>query len=109
MIPIKCNFRSLVGRRVGMMMTVGGVALTVGIFVSILAMVNGLQNTYVNGGEPLNLVLLRKGSQTETNSYYNRSFKGIVETMSGVQAVSREILVIINHQRVNAEESNLVG
>ena len=71
-------------------------------------MVNGLENTYVNSGEPLNLVLLRKGSQTETNSYYNRSFKGIVETMNGVQAVSGEILVIINHPRLTGESANLI-
>jgi putative ABC transport system permease protein len=108
MIPVKYNLRSLVVRRVGTMMTVGGVALTVGIFVSILAMVNGLENTYVNSGEPLNLVLLRKGSQTETNSYYERSFKGIVETMNGVQAVSGEILVIINHPRLTGESANLI-
>jgi len=108
MIPVKYNLRSLVVRRVGTMMTVGGVALTVGIFVSILAMVNGLENTYVESGEPLNLVLLRKGSQTETNSYYDRSFKGIVETMNGVQAVSGEILVIINHPRLTGESANLI-
>ena len=108
MIPVKYNLRSLVVRRVGTMMTVGGVALTVGIFVSILAMVNGLENTYVDSGEPLNLVLLRKGSQTETNSYYDRSFKGIVETMNGVQAVSGEILVIINHPRLTGESANLI-
>src|SRR3989442_3859153 len=108
MIPVKYNLRSLVVRRVGTMMTVGGVALSVGIFVSILAMVNGLENTYVESGEPLNLVLLRKGSQTETNSYYDRSFKGIVETMNGVQAVSGEILVIINHPRLTGESANLI-
>ena len=108
MIPVKYNFRSLIVRRVGTMMTIGGVALTVGIFVSILAMVSGLENTYVNSGEPLNLVLLRKGSQTETNSYYNRNFKGIVETMNGVQAVSGEILVIINHPRLTGESANLI-
>jgi putative ABC transport system permease protein len=108
MIPIKYNFRSLVVRRVGTMMTVGGVALTVGIFVSILAMVNGLENTYIQSGEPLNLILLRKGSQTETNSYYDRSIKGIVETMNGVQAVSGEIVVIINHPRVTGESANLI-
>jgi len=108
MIPVKYNLRSLEVRRVGTMMTVGGVALTVGIFVSILAMVNGLENTYVESGEPLNLVLLRKGSQTETNSYYDRSFKGIVETMNGVQAVSGEILVIINHPRLTGESANLI-
>ena len=108
MIPVKYNLRSLEVRRVGTMMTVGGVAHTVGIFVSILAMVNGLENTYVESGEPLNLVLLRKGSQTETNSYYDRSFKGIVETMNGVQAVSGEILVIINHPRLTGESANLI-
>jgi putative ABC transport system permease protein len=108
MIPLKYNFRSLVVRRVGTMMTVGGVALTVGIFVSILAMVNGLENTYVNSGERLNLVLLRKGSQTETNSYYDRSFKGIVETMNGVQAVSGEIVVIINQPRLTGDPANLI-
>jgi putative ABC transport system permease protein len=108
MIPIKYNLRSLVVRRVGTMMTIGGVALTVGIFVSILAMVNGLENTYIQSGEPLNLILLRKGSQTETNSYYDRGIKGIVETMNGVQAVSGEIVVIINHPRVTGESANLI-
>src|SRR5213593_3424564 len=108
MIPLKYNFRSLVVRRLGTMMTIGGVALTVGILVSISALVNGLETTYVNSGEPLNLVLLRKGSQTETNSYYSRSFKGIVETMNGVQAVSGEILVIINHPRLTGESANLI-
>src|SRR2546428_852918 len=108
MIPVKYNFRSLIVRRVGTLMTIGGVALTVGIFVSILAMVNGLENTYVNSGERLNLVLLRKGSQTETNSYYERSLKGIVETMNGVQAVSGEIVVIINHPRVTGDSANVI-
>ncbi len=108
MIPIKYNLRSLVVRRVGTMMTIGGVALTVGIFVSILAMVNGLENTYIQSGEPLNLILLRKGSQAETNSYYDRSIKGIVETMNGVQAVSGEIVVIMNHPRVTGESANLI-
>src|SRR3989475_8840553 len=108
MIAVKYNLRRVVVRRVGTMMTVGGVALTVGIFVSILAMVSGLENTYMNSGEPLNLVLLRKGSQTETNSYYDRSLKGVVETMNGVQAVSGEILVIINHPRLTGESANLI-
>jgi putative ABC transport system permease protein len=108
MIPLKYNYRSLIVRRVGTLMTVGGVALTVGIFVSILAMVKGLENTYVNSGEPLNLVLMRKGSQTETNSYYDRSFKGIVETMNGVQSVSGEILIIMNHTRLSGDTANLI-
>jgi ABC-type antimicrobial peptide transport system permease subunit len=47
MIPIRYNLRSIVVRKVGTAMTVLGVALTVAVFVSILAMVEGLQNNYV--------------------------------------------------------------
>ena len=36
MVPIKYNLRSLIVRRVGSMMTIFGVALTVAVFVSIL-------------------------------------------------------------------------
>src|SRR5207248_8569707 len=49
-----------------------------------------------------------KGSQAETNSYYDRSIKGIVETMNGVQAVSGEIVIIMNHPRVTGESANLI-
>ena len=64
-------------------MTVLGVALTVAVFVSVLALVHGLQNTYTETGHPLNLIAIREGSQAETNSYFNRDIKGIVETMDG--------------------------
>lgn len=108
MIPIKYNVRSLIVRRVGTLMTVGGVALTVAIFVSVLAMVNGLESTYIETGEPLNLILTRKGSQVETNSYFNRDVRGTVETLSGVDKVAGEILVLINHPRITGETANLI-
>src|SRR5262245_8129115 len=56
MIPIRYNLRSIVVRRVGTAMTIAGVALTVAVFVSILAMVQGLQNTFQETGHPLNLI-----------------------------------------------------
>ena len=62
MIPVKYNVRSLVVRRVGTAMTILGVALTVAVFVSVLALVHGLQNTYSDTGDPLNLMAIREGS-----------------------------------------------
>ena len=50
MIPIRYNLRSIVVRKVGTLMTVLGVGLTVAVLVSILAMVHGLQNTFVVTG-----------------------------------------------------------
>src|ERR1041385_898786 len=84
LIPIKYNLRSLIVRRVGTAMTVFGVALTVAVFVSILAMVHGMEGVFVDTGEPANLLVLRQGSQSETNSFFDREIKGIVETMDGV-------------------------
>jgi putative ABC transport system permease protein len=89
-------------------MTVLGVALTVGVFVSVLAMVNGLVGTFVDSGEPLNLIMIRQSSQAETNSFFNRDIKPIVESTEGVTAVAGEIIVLINHPRITGETANVI-
>jgi putative ABC transport system permease protein len=108
MIPIKYNVRSLVVRRVGTLMTVVGVALTVAVFVSVLAMVHGIESTFIDTGEPLNLIVIRQGSQSETNSFFDRDIKGIVETMDGVSAVAGEIIVLVNLPRMSGESANIM-
>jgi len=106
-IPLRYNLRSIAVRRVGTLMTVLGVALTVSVFVSILAMVQGLQNTFVDTGDPLNLVVIRKGSLSEVNSFFDREIKGIVDTMEGVETVAGEIVVLLNAPRVTGETTNI--
>ena len=108
MIPIRYNLRSVIVRRLGAIMTVVGVALTVAVFVSILALVQGLRNTYVDTGDPLNLIVIRQGSQSEVFSFFDREIKGIVETMDGVQSVAGEIIVLINHPRLTGEYTNII-
>ena len=108
MIPVKYNVRSLVVRRVGTAMTILGVALTVAVCVSVLALVHGLQNTYNDTGDPLNLITIREGSQAETNSYFSRDIKGIVETLDGVSTVSGEVIVLINHPRIDGSDANVI-
>jgi len=89
-------------------MTVLGVALTVAVFVSILAMGTGLQSVYVETGEPLNLILIRQGSQVETNSFFNRNLKLIVDATEGVDAVAGEVVVLVNHPRKTGQPANIV-
>jgi putative ABC transport system permease protein len=107
-VPIRYNLRSLIVRRVGTVMTVLGVALTVAVFVSVLAMVNGLEGTFVDSGEPLNLIMIRQSSQAETNSFFDRDIKPIVETTEGVTAAAGEIIILINHPRVTGETANII-
>lgn len=108
MVPLRYNLRSIVVRRVGTLMTVLGVALTVCVFVSILAMVQGLQNTFVDTGDPLNLIVIRKGSLSEVNSFFDREIKGIVETIEGVDKISAEVVVLLNAPRTSGETTNIV-
>src|SRR5215475_754195 len=108
MVPIKYNFRSLTVRRVGTLMTTLGVALTVAVFVSVLALVNGVESTFVDSGEPLNLIMIRQGSQAETSSFFNRDIKPIVETSEGVTSVAGEMIVLINQPRLTGETANVI-
>lgn len=108
MVPLRYNLRSIVVRRVGTLMTILGVALTVCVFVSILAMVQGLQNTFVETGNPLNLIAIRTGSLSEVNSFFDRETKGIVETMEGVDKISGEVVVLLNAPRTSGETTNIV-
>lgn len=89
-------------------MTVLGVALTVGVFVSVLAMVHGLESTYLDSGDPLNLILIRQSSQAETNSFFDRGLKPIVEATEGVSAVAGEIITLINHVRLSGDTANVI-
>ena len=44
-IPLKYNFRSLLVRRVSTLMTGGGIALVVAVFVVVMAMAPDLRNS----------------------------------------------------------------
>ncbi|HEY6418967.1 MAG TPA: ABC transporter permease [Candidatus Binataceae bacterium] len=67
-IPLKYNVRSLLVRRVSTAMTAGGIALVVAVFVIVMAMVAGLGAAITDTGSPDNMVVVRKGSTTETYS-----------------------------------------
>jgi putative ABC transport system permease protein len=67
-IPFKYNVRSLLVRRVSTGMTAGGIALVVAVFVVVMAMVAGLDGAIRDSGSPDNMIVVRKGSTTETGS-----------------------------------------
>src|SRR5579863_5354600 len=67
-IPLKYNRRSLLVRRVSNAMTGAGMALVVAVFVVIMAMVAGLAHAIQHSGSDENLIVLARGSTTETGS-----------------------------------------
>ena len=116
-IPIRYNLRSLWVRRVGTLMTALGIGLTVAILVAMMALIDGLDSTFVNTGNPNDLVVIRQGSQNETNSYLDRNLFPKVRFLPEVARdqddepwASGELIVVINHERITGagETSNIV-
>lgn len=67
-IPISYNLRNLAVRKTTTIMTALGIALSVAILVASLALVSGLRTVFKNTAHPLQLLVLRKGGNSELSS-----------------------------------------
>ena len=98
-IPFAYNLRNLVVRKTTTIMTALGIALTVAVLLAILALVNGLRTTLTVSGDPLHVLVLRKGSDSELVSLFTRAqfqdlkFKpGIATGRDGQPLASMEVV-----------------
>jgi putative ABC transport system permease protein len=95
-------------------MAVLGIGFTVAIVVSMMAMVRGLEASFVETGQPDNLVIIRQGSQNEVNSYFSRELyptvrflPGVAKAGNGDPLVVGDNVVVINHTRMDGTSSNI--
>src|SRR5580704_15857013 len=72
-IPLAYNLRNLVVRKTTTIMAALGIALTVAVLLAILALLNGLHTTLASSGDPLHILVLRKGSDSEIVSQFARA------------------------------------
>ena len=102
-IPVAYNLRNLVVRKTTTIMTALGIALTVAVLLAVLALVNGLRTTLASSGDPLQIVVLRKGSESEIVSNFTRDAisgsevqAGIANGANGQPLASLEVVTVIN-------------
>ena len=114
-IPIAYNLRNLVVRKTTTIMTALGVALTVAVLLAVLALVDGLRTTLASSGDPLQIVVMRKGSESEIVSNFTRTqfqdlkFKpGIATGTNGQPLASLEVITVINLASTEAGEGTNV-
>ena len=110
-IPIAYNFRNLVVRKTTTLMTALGIALTVAVLLAIMALLGGLRSTLASSGDPLQIIVVRKGSDSELVSNFTREqfqdlkFKaGIARLPNGDPMASLELVTIVNLPSVEAPE-----
>jgi putative ABC transport system permease protein len=114
-IPIAYNLRNLVVRKTTTIMTALGIGLTVAVLLAILALVHGLGTALSVSSNPLDVLVLRKGAESELVSLFTRSqfqdlkFKaGIATGRDGQPLASMEVVTImILPSYANPDGSNL--
>jgi putative ABC transport system permease protein len=84
LIPLKYSVRNLRVRWVTTALTVLVTALVVGSTCILFAMVEGLRHSQTLSGDPLDLLVLRKGSSSETNSGFALERAQEIATLPGI-------------------------
>ena len=115
-IPFTYIVRNLFARRLTTALTAGGMALVVYVFATVLMLSAGLKATLVATGQDDNVLVIRRGSQTEVQSGIDRLQAGVIESLpdvavgqDGQPLVSKEPVVLINLlKRDSGKPSNVV-
>jgi len=114
-IPFSYNVRSVIGRPWATLATAVGIGMVVAILVLALALANGFQAALVETGSPSNVIVMRKGADSELSSGVSREGANIIRALPDVAAgadgrplVSPEVLVLINQERQNGRGTSNV-
>lgn len=101
-IPLTYNLRNLVVRKTTTLMTALGIALTVAVLLSVLALVNGLRTAFRSSGNPLQILVMRKSANAELTSGVTREMFQDIKSVPGIARqngepmASLEIVTVIN-------------
>jgi putative ABC transport system permease protein len=83
-IPISYNIRNLILRKGLTVMTALGIALTVTTAIFLMALIAGLNRAFVSSGNPLNVLVMRKGSEAELSGGFDASLYPTLKTLPGI-------------------------
>ena len=102
-IPLSYNVRNLIVRKTTTIMTAVGIAMTVAVLLAVLALVAGCGRHSPATGDPLHVMVLRKGGNAELTSLVTqqsfqmiKSFPGHCERQDGQPIASLEVVSVIN-------------
>lgn len=102
-IPVSYSLRNLAVRRTTTLMTALGIAATVAVLLSVMALAEGLRSAFAATGHPLHVLVTRKGSDSELSSNFERRVfqdlvykPGIAKGANGQPLASLEMVTVIN-------------
>ena len=115
-IPLVYNVRSVSQRPVSTLLTALGIGLVVAVFVAMLALANGFVAALVKTGSTDNVLLLRRGADSEMSSSIPRDAISIIASSphvatgsDGKPLFSPETYIVINIPRLGGGEFDVAN
>lgn len=113
-IPLKYNLRNLFVRRGTTLMTIVSIAFVVLVYIGVLALAGGLRTAFAASGDPHNVLVLRDGARSETESYFDTekarqlaALPGLARGADGAPLASSQLLILQILKRQDGTESNV--
>jgi putative ABC transport system permease protein len=113
-VPLKYNLRNLRVRKVSTGMTILVIALVVAVFLSVLALAQGVTRTLSVNASTRNVLTMRVGAQAEMQSVITKDQADQIEALPGIDRnaagkpyVSPELLTLINLPRQDGQSTNV--
>jgi putative ABC transport system permease protein len=103
MVPLRYNLRNLVERKGTTIMTAVGIALTVAVLVTSMALMHGLDAVFAGSGHPRQVIVMRQSADAELSSTVKeeswqvvRALPMIARNAQGEALASPEVLTVVN-------------
>jgi putative ABC transport system permease protein len=113
-LALRYNLSSLAARWRSAVGAAVGIALTVAVFILVLALAGGLRATYLNTGDSRNLLVLRKGALAESSSQITPEeaqqvtvLDGIGRDAQGRPLASAEVIVLATLSRASGGRAHV--
>jgi ABC-type lipoprotein release transport system permease subunit len=115
-IPLSYNARSLLQRPISTAFTALGIGLVVAVFIGMLALANGFRSALIRTGSSQNVLVLRRGADSELSSGMDRQSVSILTSAAHVATggdgrplVSPEVYVVIPLPRKGYDTTGLAN
>lgn len=112
-IPFTYSLRSVAVRKGASAMAVGGIALVVVVFVTLLSLAAGFRRVVEASGSPQNVIVLRKGAEAELQSQVMRDAARVIAELplvaqqSGSKLVVFESVILLARPKLGGGETNV--
>lgn len=115
-IPLVYNARSVLQRPVSTLFTALGIGMVVAVFIGMLALANGFRVALIRTGSDANVMVLRRGADSELSSGIDRGSTSILASSphvaiggDGRPMLSPEVYVLIPLSRLGEDSANVAN